>query len=116
MGKDQEQIDAGLLAKGPKLFSADGTTNTYQMKPGDQVMQVGSDQSAGVCIVTLPSLAEACGKFYYIIAPAAGSNDVSLYESETEAELTLGDFSDDGDYLLLFCDGRSWVTVVDGVT
>ena len=112
MGKDQDRIDSGLLAKGIKYFTADGTTNTYQMKPGDNVMIVASDQSAGVCIVYLPSVAEAVGQFYFVLGPTAGSYDVSLYIKEGKSELI--DITNNNQWTLLFCTGQQYETIASG--
>ena len=94
------------------------TVKTYQMKASDFVISIVSATGADATgIVTLPSLAEAVGKFYYIVAPTgAAGNDISLYEKETGSELaTNGDMDADGDYLLLYSDGTAWRTIVDGV-
>ena len=90
---------------------------TYQMKPGDQILYAVSSAADDVAIVTLPSVAEAAGRWYYIQAPTGASGgDISLYIKETGAELTTnGDMDADNDYLLLFSTGKAWLTVVDGV-
>ena len=90
---------------------------TYQMKPSDNVISFVSSLADDLGIVTLPSLAEAVGQFYYLVAPTgAAGNDISLYEKETGAELaTNGDMDADGDYLILFSDGTAWRTITDGV-
>jgi len=99
------------------LTLASGTSLTYQMRVSDTLLIVTSTGTAGQAIVTLPSLAEAVGKFYFITAPVAGGDDdVSLYEKETGAEYANGDMSDDDDHILLFSDGSKWRTILDGVT
>ncbi len=133
MGKDQERIDGGLLEKGPLHLSCsatgdwtDGQANSvgtsvtsfkYQMKPADQVVIAISAGSDGEAIIILPSLTEAAGKFYFIVAPTgATAGDISLYEKETGAELTTnGDMDADDDHILLFSDGTAWRTILDGV-
>lgn len=108
-----------LLATGGhiKHISLSATDATYQMKPGDQILYAVSSADDGVAIVTLPSVAEAAGRWYYIQAPTgATAGDISLYIKETGAELTTnGDMDADNDYLLLFSTGKAWLTVVDGV-
>lgn len=83
---------------------------TYQMRVSDGVMIVISEATAGVGIITLPSLAEAVGRSFYITAPTgAAGDDVSVYEKETGAELTTyGDLDADGDCLVAFSDGTQW--------
>lgn len=90
---------------------------TYQMRVSDQVMIVTSSGADAAGIVTLPSLAEAVGRFYFISAPTgATGGDISLYEKETGSELaTNGDMDADDDHLLLFSDGQKWRTILDGV-
>jgi hypothetical protein len=133
MGKDQERIDSGLLQKGPLRITCDdtgmwsedgetsiGTTLTsgiYQMKPGDTVIIAISDFDDGNALIILPSLQEACGKFYSVSAPtAATDDDVIVKEKETGAVLaTYGDLDADLDHAIYFSDGDKWRTVLDGV-
>lgn len=92
---------------------------TYSMKPSDRILIVDTTDAGGdaVAIVTLPSLAEAVGKFYYICAPVgATGGDLSLYEKETGSELaTHGDMDADDDHLILFSTGKEWRAALDGV-
>jgi len=133
MGKDQERIDSGLLHKGPLRITCDsnglwsedgstslGTTSTsgiYQMKPGDTVIIAINGNGDGAGILVLPSLQEACGKFYSVSAPTASTgDDVIVYEKETGAVLaTYGDLDTDLDHAIYFSDGANWRTVLDGV-
>ena len=94
---------------------------TKQMKLTEQNVVVNLHTiTDGTVILTLPSVSEAVGKFYYIGIPDVNdpgtSGDCSLYVMETAAELTTnGDMDADGDYLILFSDGINWRTIVDGV-
>lgn len=123
MDSDKDtQRDLEGLPKHIALFAALGdvaASLTYQMKPSDTVLIVDTTLAGGddVAIVTLPSLAEAVGKFYFIVAPVGHSAyHLSLYEKETGAELaTNGDMDADDDHLILFSDGAVWRTVLDGV-
>ena len=117
MTKFMEFIDEDKLAKGPLWKNFVSGDVTYQMKPGDHIIIATSDQNDGQAIITLPSLAEAAGKFYYICAPTGASGgDISVYEKETGSELsTYGDLDADDDHVLLFSDGRKWRVVLDGV-
>jgi len=87
------------------------------MKPSDTVVHAYSAAADGVGIITLPSLTEAAGRHYFIIAPTgATAGDISLYEKETATELaTNGDMDADLDHLILFSTGLSWLTRLDGV-
>lgn len=90
---------------------------TYQMKATDNVISFVSSAADDIAIVTLPSVAEAVGQHYYIVAPTGlAGGDISLYEKETGAELaTNGDMDADADHLLLFSTGIAWLTRLDGV-
>jgi len=86
----------------------------YQMKVGDHIIY--ADSSSNAVVLTLPSMAEAVGKFYFIQAPNGVTHDVSVFIKETAAEIaTYGDMDADGDHALFFCTGRAWITVFDGV-
>jgi len=115
--KFRAMVEANDLAKGPLMLTLDSTTSTYQMKPGDQLVIATSSVADGSGIITLPSLNEAAGKFYFIVAPTgAAGGDISLYEKETGSELsTYGDLDADDDHVLLFSDGTAWRVVLDGV-
>ena len=110
----ETQYDLEGLPRHISLSSAAGLT--YQMKISDTVLSVTSSGADGTGIVTLPSLAEAVGKFYFIVAPTGlTAGDISLYEKETGSEYADGDMDADGDHLLLFSDGVQWRTILDGV-
>ncbi len=117
MGRDQERIDAGLLAKGPLRLTITTTNTSYQLKPGDQNVIAITALADALAIIILPSLAEAAGKFYYICATTgAAAGDISLYEKETGAELsTYGDLDADDDHVILYSTGNEWRVVLDGV-
>ena len=90
---------------------------TYQMRVSDTVLIAISSGADAAGIITLPSLAEAVGKFYFISAPTgATGGDISLYEKETGAELTTyGDLDADDDHVILFSDGTKWRIALNGV-
>jgi len=101
----------------PRHLALTVAAPTYQMRVSDTILIITSAATAGVGIVTLPSLAEAVGKFYFLSGPsAATTDDVSIYEKETESELTTyGNFATDDDHVILFSDGQKWRVVLDGV-
>lgn len=101
----------------PRHIALTNDVPTYTMKVSDTVLIVisGTGEDA-TGIVTLPSLAEAAGKSYYICAPTgATGNDVSVYEKETGAEYAGGDLDADDDHVILFSDGQRWRTSLNGV-
>lgn len=104
----------------PKMITLDDDTLTYSMKPSDFIIIVDTTSVTGdgVAIVTLPSLAEACGKGMYLIKAPAGSTggDLSVYEKETGTEYsTYGDLDADNDQVGLVSNGVEWIVVYDGV-
>ena len=113
---DVQQARVGVQGD-VKFYNA--TDVAYQMLVTDQIFNVNLAAAAATnTVITLPSMAEATGKFYYIGTNGQNtqSNEVSLTIKETAIELaTNGDMDAEGDYLLMFCSGTSWVTVVDGV-
>ncbi len=104
----------------PRHLALTATSKTYQMRVSDTVMVVTTTTGAvDTAIITLPSLAEAVGKLFYVCALFSGTNALSIYEKETGA-IYAGD-NDDGtldatdDHVILFSDGIKWRTVLDGV-
>ena len=91
---------------------------TYQMKPTDTCMVVTSDAADAAGILYLPSMVEAAGKLYYIIAPTgATAGDISVTIKETATELaTYGDMDADADWALFFCDGIGWRLIASSGT
>lgn len=101
----------------PRHLTLTTAAATYQMRIGDTVIIAISSANDAVAIITLPSLAESVGKFYFVSAPTgATAGDISLYEKETGAELsTYGDLDADDDHVLLFSDGQKWRIALNGV-
>ena len=99
------------------MVGTSSTSGIYRMKAGDNcitAINAGGDDNA---IIYLPPVHEAAGRHYFIIAPtAATADDISLYVTETQAELsTNGDMDADGDHILLYSTGAAWLTRLDGV-
>ena len=107
------------LADPPLMISLTAASPTYQMKPSDTVVIVDTTSAGddGVAKITLPSLAESVGKFYYIKAPVgATGGDLSVLDKESATEITTyGDMDADGDDAIFFSTGLAWITVYDGV-
>ena len=104
----------------PRHIALTATSLTYQMRVSDTVVIAKSTTgNDGTGIITLPSLAEAVGKFYFISAPTGGAtdDDISLYQKETGAELTTyGALDTDDDHVILFSDGTKWRIALNGIT
>lgn len=99
------RITIAAAASGERTFAT-----PYQMKPDEPVIIATTALGDGSAIVTLPSLAEAAGKFYCVKAPTGSTGgDISVYEKETGAEFTTyGALDADLDMLLVFSDGMTW--------
>ena len=100
------RVNAETLNQGPLHVSAD-----YQMRPGD--FMVIAESAAAAVVVTLPAKSEAIpGMVYTIYAPAGATQDVSVNDKETAAEVTTyGDLDKNGDTLAVVCTGETWVVV-----
>jgi len=81
------------------------------MRPGD--FMVIAESAGGAVVVTLPAKSEAIpGMVYTIYAPAGATQDVSVNDKETAAEVTTyGDLDKNGDTLAVVCTGETWVVV-----
>lgn len=100
-----------------KSVGTSATSGIYKMKSHETCISAISAAADAAAIIYLPSVVEAAGKHYFIIAPTgAAGGDISLYVEETGAELaTNGDMDADGDHLILFSSGLAWYTRLDGV-
>ncbi len=99
------------------MIGTSTTSGIYRMKALDSCITAISAAGDGAAIIYLPPVSEAAGKHYFIIAPtAATADDISLYVTETQAELTTNGAMDaDGDHILLYSTGAAWLTRLDGV-
>lgn len=113
---DPNYTNAVTLGVGGVLVTLTNALVSYRMKPTDHLVRAisGTGEDATGLII-LPSLAEAAGQFYYIIAPTGSSgDDISLVDAEDASEVA--DMDADGDEILLFSTGLKWIDVsVDGV-
>jgi hypothetical protein len=120
MSELQKTIMKDALGVLPVYWSPTATDYTKQLKPGEQVLIINAHtRTDGVCIVTLPSKAEAVGRAYYVCLKTytgTGTGDVSVYDKESATEITTyGALAATDDFAIYFCDGRKWRTWVDGV-
>jgi hypothetical protein len=134
MSRDMEAINAGMLRDGPLHLLCSvtgdwtdgqgrsvGTTTIsgiYKMKLGDRVILAVSAAADTVAIIMLPSVAAACGMWFYVQAvTGSAGGDISLYDEESGGEITtVGDMDDDLDNLLVFSTGAEWLQVYEDVT
>ncbi|RLF03878.1 MAG: hypothetical protein DRJ64_07770 [Thermoprotei archaeon] len=112
---DRETVESNAGKMLRLTITADNSP--YVMKPTEHSIIAITALADAAAIITLPSLQEAMGQFYYICAPTgATAGDISVYEKETGAEFsTYGDLDADDDHVLLFSDGLKWRVVLDGV-
>ena len=113
IGRETLESNAGKMLR--LTITADNSP--YVMKPTEHNIIAITALADGSAIITLPSLQEAMGQFYYICAPTgATAGDISVYEKETGAELTTyGDLDADDDHFMAFSDGLKWRVILDGV-
>lgn len=117
MSEFQKVIAHDTLGRLPLYLTLTVAVPTYAMKAGDTCIIATSEAADAAGIITLPSKAEAVGKFYYICAPTgAAGGDISVYDKEAGSEIsTYGDMDADDDHAIFYTDGRLWRTVFDGV-
>ena len=90
----------------------------YEMTSRDYVLRPSADGDSGPITITLPSVAEAKGRFYSILArDADGTNDITVQDQD-DSEYWAGDVTMDGagDRVLLYSDGLCWHTVTSVLT
>ena len=92
-------------------------TATYTMQPHEHIVEV--DTSVTACNITLPPCALCAGGLYSFRLYDAGSNDLDLLVPNSDAldtsTIEALDFDADNDNALLYCDGRTWYVVVNGI-
>jgi hypothetical protein len=89
-------------------------TEDAELSVGDYRVMV--DTSAGANItVTLPPVSVAAGALIFIQADIDASEVVTVEDKNGDAGLADISLETDGDNILLYSTGLSWITVVDGV-
>jgi len=83
----------------------------YQMRVWDYVVRPAADQHTGPITITLPSVAEAKGRFYSIICRNADPVNLVTIADRNDSECWLGDIAMNGkcDRLLAYSDGLAWL-------
>jgi hypothetical protein len=117
MSEFQKIVADDTLGVKPLYLTITTANTPYLLKRGETCVIAVTDLADASAIITLPSKAEAVGKFYYICAPTgASAGDISVYDKETGAEITTyGDMDADDDHAIFFCDGMKWRVVLNGV-
>jgi hypothetical protein len=85
----------------------------YQMKVYDLVLRPSASPATGAITITLPSVSEAKGGFYSIVArDADGTNTITIQDKD-DSEAWAGDYTLNGvgDKILLYSDGLTWQVV-----
>ena len=106
-GQAQARIDAETEALNPRIV-----TVAEALRPGNQ--NIIAISATGIAMtITLPDMAEAAGNIIAITAPNGDADDtVSVAVNETGTTIaTYGVLDADGDIIVVFCTGRSWVVL-----
>ncbi len=113
IGRETLESNAGKMLR----LTITATNTPYVMKPTEHNIIAITALADAAAIITLPSLNEAIGQYYYICAPTGSTaGDISVYEKETGAEFsTYGDLDADDDHVMLYSDGLKWRVILDGV-
>ena len=90
----------------------------YQMSTFDYVVRPQANPSSGAFTVTLPSVAEAKGRMYSIIAVDADAVNTITIADKDDSEYWTGDIVLNGpaDRALMYSDGRAWLPLLGGVS
>jgi hypothetical protein len=117
MSEFQKLVANDTVGRKPLYITLIAANTPYQLGVHDTVVIAVTDLADAAGIITLPSKAEAVGKFYYICAPTgATAGDISVYDKEAGTEITTyGDMDADDDFAIFFSDGRKWRVAVNGV-
>jgi len=85
----------------------------YQMRNWDYVVRPAADGPTGPITITLPSVAEAKGRFYSIVARNADAVNTITIADRDDSECWLGDIVFNGkcDRVLLYSDGLCWIAI-----
>lgn len=84
---------------------------SYQMTTRDYVVRPSADQSSGAIVLTLPPVAEAKGRTYFIVARAADwVNTITIQDKDDSEYWTDITLIGDGESLFLKSDGLKWHT------
>lgn len=91
-----------------------GPTADYQMTTRDYVLRPAADGDSGPITITLPSVSEAKGRFYSIIARNADAVNTITIQDRDDSECWIGDIVMNGkcDRLLLYSDGLAWLPLM----
>ena len=117
----QERIASEQLAANQgnvkmfQLVEADGA-QTYAMKHTDHIVIVNSGHTDNTMTLTLPPVHEAMGQFYYIEATLGDTGNTTTIEDDN-GDTALSDLTldADDDYILLYSNGRRWLTIFNGI-
>ena len=91
-------------------------TANLTMTVRDQVVRVSASPATGALTVTLPSVVQARGMFFSIVArDADGTNTITVEDKANDSEYWNGDFTlnGGGDKLLMYSDGITWHEISD---
>ena len=82
----------------------------YQLNTWDQVVRPSADAGSGPITITLPPVAEAKGRKYYIIARNADAVNTITIADDNDSECWIGDIVMNGkcDRVTLESDGLAW--------
>jgi hypothetical protein len=90
-------------------------TATYAMKVWDQILHITANSGTAITI-TLPSVAEAKGKFYSIVMLLSNTGDATVTDLENDAAFADMVLTATADRVLVYSDGIQWWLLFDLTT
>lgn len=98
------------------IDKVNGITASDTLESFEQIALV--DTTSGAVTVTLPPVADARGKDYYIkdVGVYAGSNNITIEDNNDDAGLTDITIATNSGYAVMLSDGRNWFTIDSDLT
>ena len=84
------------------------------LRPGQRIVFCTANTASDDWTLTLPPVSQCQGMFFYIYATIANSKSVTVEDNSDDAGFTDVVLNTDGDHLLLFSTGKTWIKAVDG--
>ncbi len=92
------------------IRNASANGDDYYIKPFENVVIV-YNSSSWTQDLFLPRVSEASGMHLHIVVPAFGGGGTIADNDDSQADWSDLTMNADNEYALLYCNGRSWLTV-----
>ena len=93
---------------------ASSTNTSDTMEVYEQVVRIDSKTNTQTFTATLPNVSAARGKIYVITGTLCTGYAITLQDNDDDAGLTNITLDADGEYVVLYSDGRMWYELCTG--